>query len=165
MENKDASDIFAFAIDAEREGEKLYRSLAARSAHLGIRSIFNSLADDEVKHVEVLRQLQQNITPELAKTAVLRGAKNLFADMAVKKDFRAAGDELELYQKAFDMERKSRDFYQARADAAEKGAKDVFSLLAGEESRHMFLIENMIEFISRPGAWLENAEFNHLEEY
>ena len=29
----------------------------------------------------------------------------------------------------------------------------------------MFLLENMLDFISRPQTWLENAEFNHLEDY
>ena len=43
--------------------------------------------------------------------------------------------------------------------------KDVFLKLADEEKKHYFLLGNIIEFISRPEHWLENAEFHHLEEY
>jgi len=166
MPDQISTNIFDFAVKMERDGEKLYRSLAAKSADTGIRGILNGLAEDEVRHAQVIRQLQKNINPKLAETAVLRNARNVFADMAVKKDFQAAGsDELALYRKALDLEKKSRDFYQAQADATEKGAQAVFIQLAGEESQHMFLLENLIEFISRPLTWLENAEFNHIEEY
>lgn len=34
-----------------------------------------------------------------------------------------------------------------------------------EEKKHYFLLDNIIEFVSRPEQWLENAEFYHLEEY
>lgn len=37
--------------------------------------------------------------------------------------------------------------------------------MAGEEKRHFFILENIIDFVSRPQSWLENAEFNKLEEY
>jgi hypothetical protein len=37
--------------------------------------------------------------------------------------------------------------------------------LADEEKKHMILMENLIEFVSRPDTWLENAEWYHLDEY
>ena len=43
--------------------------------------------------------------------------------------------------------------------------KRIFQKLAEEEKKHYFLLENIIQFVSRPETWLENAEFYHLEEY
>ena len=166
MPNEIPANIFDFAVKMEQDGEKLYRGLAAQSSDTGIKGIFNDLADDEVKHAQIVRQLQKNINPRMAATSILRDAKSVFSDMAVKKDFQAAGnDEPALYRKAFDLEKKSRDFNQAQADVTQKGAQAIFTQLAGEESQHMILLENLIEFVSRPMTWLENAEFNHLEEY
>jgi len=42
---------------------------------------------------------------------------------------------------------------------------NTFKEIADEEKRHYFLLENIIQFVSRPKTWLEDAEFNHLEEY
>ena len=46
-------------------------------------------------------------------------------------------------------------------------AKEVFATLAGEEEKHLRIMENIVEFVSRPepGNWLENAEWHHLESY
>jgi rubrerythrin len=57
-------------------------------------------------------------------------------------------------------------FYTEKAaEEKDPGRKNIFKALAGEEKKHLFLLENMIEFVSRPETWLEDAEFNHLEEY
>lgn len=47
----------------------------------------------------------------------------------------------------------------------EKTQKNLLLKLAEEEKKHMFLLENLVEFIPRPETWIENAEFNHLVEY
>jgi rubrerythrin len=159
--------IFDFAIKMEKDGEKFYRDLAAKSKDKGVKFILNGLADDEVKHAETLREMEKGAAPSMKGTVILDGAKNVFSEMAAGKAFQAVGsDQTALYQEALEMERKSRDYYKAQADdAGLKTAKDLFLRLSDEENRHMFLLENMIEFISRPQTWLENAEFNHLEDY
>jgi rubrerythrin len=50
-------------------------------------------------------------------------------------------------------------------EVTEEYQKEIFQRLADEEKKHYFLLENIIEFVSRPETWLENAEFYHLEEY
>jgi hypothetical protein len=37
--------------------------------------------------------------------------------------------------------------------------------VAGEEHKHYLLLERIIDFVSRPEQWLEDAEFYHLEDY
>jgi len=39
--------------------------------------------------------------------------------------------------------------------------------LAKEEANHLRIMENIVEFVTRPepGNWLENAEWHHLNEY
>jgi rubrerythrin len=73
--------------------------------------------------------------------------------------------EIELYKKALEIEQQSRDFYLEKADEVAEAQKEIFLELADEEKKHFFLIENIIDFVSRPERWLENAEFYHLEEY
>lgn len=69
-------------------------------------------------------------------------------------------------KKAQDIEKKSRDFYLDKCTIVElQYQKELFLKLAEEEKKHYFLLDNIIEFVSRPETWLENAEFCHLEEY
>ena len=43
--------------------------------------------------------------------------------------------------------------------------KDILLNIAEDEKKHRFLLKNTVEFLSRPKTWIENAEFNHLDEY
>ena len=45
--------------------------------------------------------------------------------------------------------------------------KLLLTQLAKEEEKHLRIMENVVEFISRaePGKWLENAEWHHLDTY
>ena len=63
-------------------------------------------------------------------------------------------------------ETKSREFYlEKEKEETDPSRKAVFGRLAEEEKKHYFLLENIVAFISRPDTWIENAEFNHLNEY
>ena len=41
----------------------------------------------------------------------------------------------------------------------------MFQMIFKEEQRHAKVLESVIEFVSSPEKWLENAEWYHLEEY
>jgi rubrerythrin len=167
MAKTESMNVFDFAIQMEQDGEKFYRDLAAKSEDKGVKSILNGLADDEVKHGMILNSFKKGASPEMARTTILGKAKNVFAGMAARKAFAAVGvDQLGLYQQALEIERKSRELYKAQADGSKlKAVRDLFLRLSDEENRHFFLLEHMIEFVTQPQRWLENAEFNHLEDY
>ena len=72
----------------------------------------------------------------------------------------------EAFIKAQELEKKSEEFYLEKSkQAADLEQKTIFLKIAAEEKQHYWLLDNLIEFISRPDHWLENAEWNHLEEY
>jgi rubrerythrin len=50
-------------------------------------------------------------------------------------------------------------------ECADPKVQKLFFLIAEEEKRHEFLLDHILQFISRPQTWLENAEFNHLDQY
>jgi rubrerythrin len=157
--------VFEFALKMEADGERFYRALAADCKDRGIRQIFNSLADDELRHSEALRQLEQDVVPVLKRTTVLTDARNVFADMA-RQAFLAVGqDEAALYRQALVMETSSRDLYQAQArQTKSKSARKMFLLLAQEEERHRFLIEVISDFSAGPEAWLQRKEYERLDD-
>jgi len=163
-------DIYEFAKQMEKDGEKYYRELADNSELDGLKKIFTILADDEVKHYQIIEQLRlKSGLPQMAETKVLENTKNIFVEMkgldvGPRID---ATRETSAYRKARELEKLSRDFYSAKAGEVEgKEAKLLLEKLAAEEERHFRIMENIVEFVSRPepGNWLENAEWHHLEE-
>jgi rubrerythrin len=159
-------NIYDFAMQMEQDQESLYRKLAASTAAPGVQRILNMLADDEAKHYQIVRQLKAEApAPEMAGTEILAGAKTIFAAMQ-GAEFDLDGLQVEVYQQAQELERKSRDFYLEKAgQVSDASHKALLQKLADEEKRHAFLLDHMIEFIDRPRTWIEDAEFNHLEEY
>jgi rubrerythrin len=158
-------NIYDFAKQMERDGEEYYRSLADKTNNKGLKNILNMLADDEIKHYNILSAMARKEDPEMIETEVLVAAKNIFSEMKgtiLDSDI----SQIALYQKAQDLEKKSQEFYETKAsESDDPHHKALFLKIADEEKRHFFLLENLISFVSRPTSWLDDAEFNHLEEY
>lgn len=163
-------NIYEFAMQMEREGEKYYRELAEKTSRPGLIKIFSMLADDEVKHYNVIEKLsRKEKLDDNEKMGILDDVKSVFVEMKEEKQ----GDPFETsdadhYRKARDFEEKSMNFYNQKADEVEsKAEQGVFLKLAKEESKHFRLLENIVEFVSRPdpGRWLENSEWHHMDEY
>jgi rubrerythrin len=159
-------NIFEFAMEKEKYSEDYYRRLAGKSNNKGLETVFNMLADEEAKHYKIVSDMKEDIAPDLAETTVLSDAKDVFAKMRESaQSFNFNATQTALYRKALNIEKQSRDFYLEKADEVEKTRKEIFLKLADEEKKHFFLLENIINFVSRPETWLENAEFYHLDEY
>ena len=159
-------DIFAFALQMEKEGEQFYRDLAARTQNTGVKNILTMLADEENKHYQAIQAIQSQEV-ESEETDVLNAAKNIFQRMKeFGETFETDTKEVDLYRQAMDIEDKSVNFYLDRADQVPlPRQKKLFRKLAEEEKKHYRLMQNLTEFVLRPERWLENAEFFHLEEY
>lgn len=151
----------------EKNGERFYREIADKADSTAIRKILTMLADEEVKHYKAIEKMQQGRPGQMAETSVLDRAKNVFVQMREKGgELTPDLGQIELYRKAQEIEKRSRQFYEEKAaQAGRDDQKQLFEKLAVEEAKHYFLLGNLIDFVSRPGQWIENAEWNHLEEY
>lgn len=159
-------DIYEYAMQMEKDGENYYRQLAEKTTNKGLKNILGMLADEEVKHYNIIENIKVS-RPTLAETTLLNDAKNVFTQIRDSNDVLDSDlGQIDLYKKAREIEKKSRDFYTEKANEVEEEyQKEILLRLAKEEEKHYFLLENIIDFVSRPEQWLENAEFHHLEEY
>jgi rubrerythrin len=164
--------IYEFALQMEKDGERYYRELMKESTSAGLKRIFELLADEEVKHYALIEQLHlKNHTPQLEENGqILKNVKNIFIEMKNSKDdwHFDATKAIAAYKKAAEIEEKSKRFYlEKAAEVSDEEARRLLNQLAKEEEKHMHIMENLVEFVSRPepGNWLENAEWHHLDEY
>jgi len=159
-------NIFIYAMQMEKDGEDYYYKLAQETNNKGLRAVFSMLAQEEAKHYEIISKARA-ARPQMAETSILSDAKNVFAQMAEAGDsFDPGAGQIGAYEKAREIEKKSMEFYKEKAGEVEQDyQKELFLKLAEEEKKHYFLVQNIIDFVSKPQTWLENAEFCHLEEY
>jgi rubrerythrin len=160
-------DIFEFAMEKEKFSEEYYRDLAHRANHPGLKNILTMLADEEAKHYQTVEQMR-NETPEtVTEVPVLQRAKEVFEKMRdAPKKFSFSISEADLYRKACQIEEQSKKFYLDRAQEAQDPDQErIFRMLAEEEDKHLFLMENILSFVSQPETFLENAEMYHFDDY
>ena len=153
-------NVFDLAMEMEKDGEKYYRQLAEKTSNSGMKNILGMLAEDEAKHFQVLQKLKDSIKVELPSTLILSGSKNIFQQLHEEKKWDDIPvDQIDLYKKARDIETRSFDFYMEKAKThSDQATRKMFFLIAEEEKRHEFLLEHLVQFVSRPQTWLENAE-------
>ena len=161
-------NIFQFAMQMEKDGENFYRELSERSDKVGLGQIFNLLANEEAKHYQIVKKMSEDQEKIfMVEERLFENVKNIFIKIKeTEKDLQFDTTEAGIYRKALKIEKDSRKFYLDKAnEVQEESKKQLLLRLAEEEEKHEFLMENLIEFITRPETWLENAEWNHLDEY
>jgi rubrerythrin len=160
-------DVYDYAMELEKDGESYYRDGAARSTDKGIKHILTALADAEAEHYSILKQMKEGAPVELGEATLLQDVKNVFAEMREKGGFGASNiSEIDLYKGAQEIEEKTERFYREEAgQVGDAAQREILLRIAKEENRHYSILEQIIDFVSRPDHWLENAEFYHLDEY
>ena len=158
-------DIYEYAMQMEKDGEDYYRELSRKTANVGLQNILTMLADAEVKHYNVFQSMKNNEGIPYTDTQILSNVKNIFIRMREEEQTGVDPSQVELYRKAQEIEKKTRDFYLEKADEVKASQKPIFIRIADEEKKHYLILENIIDFVSRPESWLENPEWYHLEEY
>ena len=164
---KQATDIFEFALDMEKASEDYYRRLSRKTANKGLSSILAMLADEENKHFTIVQQMKAQSLPTIAETDVLGNARLIFKQMRESAEsFNVEVSELQLYEKARDIEKKSRKFYlEKAAEVQDASHREIFNKLAAEEQKHLALLQGIRDFVAKPRWFLENAEIYRFDDY
>lgn len=158
-------NVYEYAMKVEKDGEQFYRELAEKTNDVGLQKILIMLAEEEIKHYIVFEKMNksQNL-PLQAEVDVFANAKTIFQKMKDENvSYSFSEDQVEYYKKALLSEENSYKFYTEKALMLEDDEqRKVFLRIAEEERQHMVLLENLIEYISSPAHWIENAEFNNM---
>jgi rubrerythrin len=158
-------DIYAYAMQMEKDGELYYREIASQTQNRGVKNILTMLADAEVRHFQIFQTMKDQEGPPASDLGYLSNIKNVFVELRERKRSITNGTQKALYQKAQDLEKKTRDFYKEKAQEVSASQREILLKIAGEEQKHFDILENLIMMLQRPETWLENAEWYRLEEY
>jgi len=160
-------DIFKFAMEKEQFSEDYYRQLSKKTSNKGLSNILAMLAEEERKHFNLIQQMQQEAPQTKTDTDVLGNARQIFEKMRQSaENFSFDITELELYEKARDIEKESRQFYLEKSNEVTNASqKELFKRLADEEQKHLALVQSICDFVAKPQWFLENAEMYRFDDY
>ncbi|HMD67895.1 MAG TPA: ferritin family protein [Chitinivibrionales bacterium] len=157
------------AIEIETEGMKFYAKLAEQTPNREISGIFHFFLMEEKRHHDIFDAWEKNIVaPPLENIHLAAKAGKVFRSLS--EGFDRAGvpaiDHEDAYKKALTLEKKSISFYEdMQKDVDDEEQKMVLALIIQQERTHATIINQLMEFQRHPNEWLENAEWNHYEDY
>ena len=164
MEKK--MNIFDIAIEIEISGEQFYRGLGENSSTPGMRSIFSMLADEETNHREIFEKMKQGSEIGMVPDTDINSKVDSIFRRMKKEDILSEKDQVEVYGKALGLEQKSIEYYTELLNSiSDEDSKNAVRKIIKEEKKHERLIDYIIEHVSRPETWVEDAEFYLQDEY
>ena len=160
--SKSAEDILKTAILLERRGKAFYTTTARQTESEAARKIFTMLAEEEDEHIKFLSKQ----FAEFEKTGKFTGNDIdgpaddtdavLILSEQMKKEISAAGFEAAAISAAIDLENRSIEVYQGRADeTSDPNEKELYQMLADWERTHHQLLHKLNEDLKEQ-IWYDN---------
>ncbi len=162
-------NIFEHAMKMEQDGRAFYLEHAQKTDNPNLKKILLELADDELKHFEMFKGLNEDLNfddKKSVKTTIISSLKNIFETMrSENKDFSFDDDIKAAWKIARDHEKIAEDFYRTKGDECTSAdEKEVWYMIADEEHKHWVIIEHLIQFLEKPQQSLDDAEWSGLED-
>ena len=150
------------AIQMEKDGYAFYNKAAAQTSSDMGRSVFESLANDELVHLDVFKKLFDDKFGE-SEWGDLVNSNKKYREMPIfPKDLKTIEginldtDELDALRIAIDSEKEAIDYYmEIRANSDDDNVKKIIDMIIEQEKKHYFLLEQEFHHINTTGYWFE----------
>lgn len=154
-------NVYEYAMKVEKEGEAYYRKMASVATNSGLKKIFTMLADEEVKHYKVFKDMMKKEVIDLDTLDLITDTETIFKTLEKQKnsvDFNTS--QIQFYKDAIAREGDAHDFYAQKAEEIENHTeKTIFLQIAEEENKHKIILEEIVHFLEEPTEWVASAEF------
>lgn len=156
------------AIQMEERGASYYKNQAEVHKGTPLELIFIMMAEDEIKHREILKnRFQRKADYSLIDNGTLDKTLNIFNEQrSVIKELRQLPTQLNVYKEALENEKQSIDLYRSYFKEAKTDTdKELFEFLIKEEMNHHNILDEIVMALTSPEEWVESAEFGKRREY
>ncbi|UCB58507.1 MAG: ferritin family protein [Thermoplasmatales archaeon] len=150
------------AIQMEKDGYSFYMKAAAQTNSDMGRSIFQSLASDEQRHLDVFQKMFENKVSQTEWKNLVESSKKyakipIFpTDLKDAPGIDADSTELDALRMAMDSEKEAIEYYDKIKEKIEdKDVKNVIDEIVDQEKNHYLLLENEFNHINSTGYWFE----------
>ncbi|MBN2654409.1 MAG: ferritin family protein [Nitrospirae bacterium] len=154
------------ALKMETDAVKFYTEAASKIGYPAGKKMFLSIAEDEKRHIEMIRSILQKTDLKINKSNPVSSVKTIFSEMKdqMMQRVEASSDEMEALKIAMEMEKEGADFYNKSArEAVLDKEKMLFETLAKEEEKHYSIFSNTYSFLTDTGNWFMWEEHSIVE--
>ena len=160
-------NVLATAIKFEEDGRKLFLECVNKTEHHWGKSLFQSLADDELMHIERLKEVFDKLTISEQSTegplplAAEKQWKNIFEQAQGTVDTMVKGStgDLDAITLAINFEEKGMTYYKKLSEESQNPLeKKFYQILSQEENRHFLILKDSQELLTDPATWYEKNE-------
>jgi len=163
--SKEIENAIKGAIQLEIDGKKFFNHAAEVTADDRGKKMFQWLAAEEVKHLEIFSKLFTTILKgsdwkKYIDADNLRGEAPLIKKLEENMKKEGSKGEVEALRIGMELERNAIDFFQEAASATDDPkAVKIFIEISEEEKFHYDMLEAQHDSVTKSGFWLGSAEF------
>ena len=159
--------VLSTAIKFEEDGRTLFLECIRKTEHPWGKSLFQSLADDELKHIERLKEtfdkltVSEKFTKAPLPLAAEKQWKNIFekAKSKINAVVKASTTDIDVLKLGMDFEERGMRYYNRLSEESRNPLeKKFYQILAQEENRHFLILKDSHELLTDPSSWLEKTE-------
>ena len=162
MSNQTTIDILKEAILLERRGQAFYAKVAEQSGDPAVKEFFQTMAQEEVRHVEILESQfaayvqNQQFLPISSDDRLDAPVAQSVLTREVRDKIAAADFEAAAISAAMLMEERAVALYSKRAEAAQDPAEEtLYQWLADWERGHLSFLAQLDKEV-REAVWNDN---------
>lgn len=150
------------AIQMEKDGYSFYKKAAIQTSSDMGRTIFESLANDELLHLDVFEKMFEDKVGKSEWEKLVNSGKK-YADMPIfQKDLKTVEganpgtNELDALNIAMTSEKEAIEYYtKIKERTVESEVKEIIDEIIEQEKNHYSILEQEFNYLSKTGYWYE----------
>ena len=161
-EFENIKDAIKTAIQMEKEGYSFYKKAAAQTTSDMGKTIFESIADDELLHLEVFKKMFNDIVGKDEWNELVNSSKKYSNINVFPKDLKEAVgtnpdvNEIDALRLAMDSEKEAIDFYsKIRENLTDDQVREIIDEIIEQEKNHYRIFEGEFNHINTTGYWFD----------
>ena len=162
MEELDVKEAIKMAIQMEKDGYAFYQKAAAQTSSEMGRGIFESIAEDELMHLDVFEKMFEDKVGKDEWTNLVDSSKKYAEIKIFPKDLETAEgadpdtNELDALRIAMDAEKEAIDYYSDIKEKTEdEEAIKIIDEIIEQEKNHFLILEGEFNHIQTTGYWFD----------
>jgi rubrerythrin len=162
MATLNVKDAIKTAIQMEKDGHAFYTKAAGQTkSDLG-RTVFESLAADELVHLETFQKIFQGRIDSVEWNTLVQSNSKYTNLTIFPKDLKTTegadpnSDELDALRMGMDSEKEAIDYYTTVVnDTSDAEVKEILTEIINQEKNHYRLLQQEFTHLSSTGLWYD----------
>lgn len=159
---EDVKDAIKTAIQMEKDGYSFYKKAAAQTTSDMGRSIFESIANDELIHLDIFEKMFKNMVGKDEWNELVNSSKKYTNINVFPKDLKEVtganpdANEIDALRIAMDSEKEAIEYYtKIRDNLSDNQVIEIINEIIEQEKNHYRIFEGEFNHINTTGYWFD----------